>query len=160
MQSRLRFDPGELDPDPIIATPADLASVAGAIEGHVEKEFVGNLGLDRDLQLGAVLMLIAQHAGDLRVLDSADDRCALEHARTVVALWNGRLYLKGGRGVSHRCSANIDEPYRPNIIKPFMMTPTTYRSGQRVSGAQQATIRKIHAGRRRNRRRSGKDPAH
>lgn len=72
---------------------------------------IGNPCLERYLQFGAALVLIAQRATDLRVLNSGDDRSALEHARTTLTV--GLVGLVGNWLLQG--SPSIKIPESPNL---------------------------------------------
>ncbi len=67
MQPGFWFGAGEPHPDPVIAAPANLAAIGNAVDRHIEQKAIRHPGFDRDLQFGAVFMLIAQRAADFRI---------------------------------------------------------------------------------------------
>lgn len=86
MQPGFWLGADELYPDAVVSPPAYLAPIGNAVERHIEQEAIGNPGFERYLQFGATFVLIAQRATDFRIRNSGDDRSALEHARTMLAL--------------------------------------------------------------------------
>ena len=101
MPLRLRLGAGKLNADPVVAAPADLGSIANSVDRYVEQEAIGNPGIDRDLQFGATLMLVAHGAADLGILDPGDDSPALEHALAMLAPVLAGLLFEWVCGVRH-----------------------------------------------------------
>ena len=117
MQPWFGLSSDKLDTKPIMAAPSDHRSVGNAVHRYVEKKIIWYARFRTYPQFRTILVLISDRAGDLRIVETSDDRSAFQDAMSMCPAafrsffrskgQKSRSYAKRRDFQSHNCSGSI-----------------------------------------------------